>query len=307
MSKAGTIYSKDKDFWEKYRKGRPQVPDSFFQRIFDYHASHGGEFGTVHDAGAGGGVHSARLAGRFGKVIVSDVFESNIEAAKSHLSGPKYEFRAMKLEDTINFPAASVDMVFASTMLHFTDVEQALEAVAHQLKPGGTFAVPLLGIPRFSNPQVQNCFTKVFHEGCGQRYGKLKEEDVAKVWINATGYDCVALPERYFQPGGLRIRLNEPLCGSVGGTHYELKMPEYLRLGSAPPCAILDNEQVVYETDNDWVFHTDIAAVEDLLATLPFDLGTINMKHLSTELSEAIGDHEVEGRWVVYLLLATRR
>lgn len=111
MPEVARLYDQDSDFWQKYVKGRPQVPDSFFERVFGYHAEHGGDFGTVHDAGAGPGNHSSRLAKRFKKVIVSDYAERNIETAKAHLSGLQYEFRVTKLEDTIqSLPAASVDM-----------------------------------------------------------------------------------------------------------------------------------------------------------------------------------------------------
>ncbi len=31
-------------FWDKYIKGRPQTPQSFWNRIFDYHATDSGHF-----------------------------------------------------------------------------------------------------------------------------------------------------------------------------------------------------------------------------------------------------------------------
>ena len=106
-------------FWNKYLKGRPQFPDSFFERTFNYHSNYNGQFAVVHDAGAGVDVHSERRARKFEKVIISDLSEENVRVARDRLSSSgKYEFIATKLEDTINFDAFSVDMVFAGTMLH---------------------------------------------------------------------------------------------------------------------------------------------------------------------------------------------
>ena len=111
MRQTTNIYAQDENFWKLYLQGRPQVPDSFFDRIFQYHADHGGRFDTVHDAGAGAAVHSARLAARFDNVIVTDKSLVNIRAAKAKLRGCKYAFEAVKLEETVKWAPKSVDMV----------------------------------------------------------------------------------------------------------------------------------------------------------------------------------------------------
>ena len=49
-------------FWEGYLSGRPQVPETLFDRIFKYHADNGGKFGVLNDIGASIGNYSARLA-----------------------------------------------------------------------------------------------------------------------------------------------------------------------------------------------------------------------------------------------------
>ena len=303
-----TMYAKTDDFWNTYRKGRPQVPDSFFERIYNYHAQNGNDFGTVHDAGAGAGVHSTRLAERFQKVIVTDVSDLNIKAAKSHLIGPKYELKTARLEDTIEFPPASVDMVFASTMLHFTDIPKALDAVAHQLRPGGTFAVPLTSASRFSDPQVHDQVIKLFNAGFDPLYQSSGKEMMAKGAVNAGAYDSVVLPETLFRPGSLRIRLNEDLKDVLGGgTYYYMMMPERLRAACPPTSHIPSTDEVIYEMDDDWLFRMDINAIRRMFETFPFDLETEEMKGLFAELGLIVGDREVEGRWVVYLILATRK
>ena len=303
-----TLYSGSDKFWEAYRKGRPQVPDSFFERIYNYHAQHSSGFSTVHDAGAGAGINSDRLAERFDNVLVTDISASNIETAKSHLHGSKYTFRAVKLEDTIDLPAASVDMVYADAMLHFTDLEKAVTAVGHQLKPGGTFAVPLHALPTFNDARLQDRFTALFHTGAEQLQSKFDEDFMAKIAVNGSGYDLVALPETYFLPGSQRIRLNEPLKDITGGgTYYETLIPRQWREQYPPTSRISRTEKIISETDDEWWFRKDIGFLRQLLETFPIDLETEKMKKLWAQLDELVGEREVEGRWVVYLILATRR
>ena len=304
---ADKVFSGDDEFWAKYQKGRPQIPDSFFERIFDYHSRHGGHFDTAHDAGSGGGVHSARLANRFEKVLLTDVSSANIEVAKSQLHG-SYDFKVAKLEDTIELPAASVDLVFASAMLHFVDPERALAAVAHQLKPGGTFAASLQGMLVFDDATVNEKYIAFQNKGIEEIHKKIGEETVPIVLVQASGYDSFPLPETYFQPGGLRLRLNETPKSSVeSGTWYKLMMPRSWREEFSVVSRISPTERIVFEDDDDWLFRGDVNAVRQLLETTPFDLETEEMKRCWQELADAVGKGPIDGRWVVCLILATRK
>ena len=302
------IYTLSGDFWEGYRKGRPQVPDSFFERIYTYHASHGGQFGTVHDAGGGPGVHSARLANRFEKVILTDVAESNISLAQTQLQGPGFEFHAAKLEDTINLlPAGSVDLVFAATMLHFTDIPKALEAVAHQLKPGGTFAIPCTGLLILQDARAQEIWAKLHRKGLEPFSRKFRETWVPSFQANGTGYDSVLLPEEYFEPGALRMRLNETMRDTPGGLKYEMLISPEIRDKCPPISRIKPDEKVVFEDDEDWRVAKDIADPRQVISTYLFDMKADVMKELWSELENIVGDRVVDGRWVTYLTLATRK
>lgn len=51
--KGENVYEQSEGFWEKYIKGRPAVPQTFFDAIFKYHSDHEGNFDTVHEVGAG--------------------------------------------------------------------------------------------------------------------------------------------------------------------------------------------------------------------------------------------------------------
>lgn len=140
MVASNNLYDQQSLFWKEYLEARPQVPDCFFSRILGYHAEHGGHFGTLHDAGAGPGVHTARLSKRFQQILVSDASKSNISIARTHLEKEgNCSFRIARLEDADGLEPASMDMVFATNVLHFTDVDEAIEAITYQLKPGGTF------------------------------------------------------------------------------------------------------------------------------------------------------------------------
>lgn len=303
-----TIYSGDKDYWESYRKGRPYFPDSFFERIFKYHAENGGKFDLVHDAGAGGGVHSARLAERFNKVLVTDDSPSNIATAKLHLLGPKYEFRAAKLEDTVDLEPGSVDMVYASTMLHYTDIPRALEAVGHQLRPGGSFAVPCSGQCIFKDPGLQQRFTSLFNTGANEAVEKFGDWLLPLLELNASGYDSVALPQTYFRPDSIRLKLNDLPDATLGyGIFYEMLVPPELREKSPIVSRVSHNEEVIFEADDDWRFEGDTSMVRSMIASFPFDLETSEMERLWKEVEDYIDGRPVEGHWVIHLLLATRR
>jgi ubiquinone/menaquinone biosynthesis C-methylase UbiE len=116
-------FARDERFWNNYLAGRPQAPDALFDRIFAYHRSHGGAFGTVHDVGAGNGPYAARLRSQFEHVVVSDIVPGNVELARARLGTKEdgFTFRAAGIEDVDDIEPASVDMVFATNVMHFPD------------------------------------------------------------------------------------------------------------------------------------------------------------------------------------------
>lgn len=306
MTESKHVYAKDTTFWTNYLKGRPQVPDSFFERIFAYHTEHGGRFETVHDAGAGGGIHSASLARRFKRVIVTDVSEQNIDVARSLLEGSSYEFHAAKLEDTTFLPAASVDMVFGASMMHFTNVDKALEVVARQLRPGGTFACPLMGICRFDNSLVQRAWLRLFNVACEQLIDRVGEANIGQLYCNATAYDSIAIPEAFFQPDSLRIKINETIKDYAGGHYYLYLVPPDIRAKYPPVSRIQEAEKIISEVDDDWSFTKSFSELKEILTSFPFDYETEAMRDALKELEAAAGDQSVTGHWIVTLILATR-
>lgn len=219
-------YAKDAEYWNKYIKGRPQIPDSLFERVARYHASRGGHFGRVHDVGGGVGVYSNQLAKYFEHVILSDVVESNLDIAKDRLGTEgKFSFKTMSVDEVDALPEGSVDMVFAANMIHFANFDDAFQAFYKQLKPGGTLAVVCYAIGVLKDPKLDKIWREIWFDGLKVllRHAKDRQARLLTFWkSNCTGYDNVPLSEEYFEPGATRTRLN-----SAGG--WPTMMPSDLQ------------------------------------------------------------------------------
>ena len=294
-------YNQDHDFWEKYLKGRPAIPQTFFERIFDYHSDHGGQFDTAHEVGAGVGVHSPRLAARFNHVLVSDVISTNIEIARSRLQGP-YSFKVSSLEDTIDLPPESIDLVFASTMMHFTEVDEAVKAVHHQLKPGGTFAAGLYGTYALYDAQAQEIWKNIVLLICEMIIGKFGFSARAKMILQneASGLDSVGLPNELFSPAS-RYNFNFP----TPDTMREMILPA--RFGLPSISRVNVNDTVMNGLDKAWFSQQSVDSLKDMAASWPHDADNSEIVSLWKELHQLLGDRKVEGAWMVNLLLATKK
>ena len=89
-----------------------------------------------------------RLAARFDHIIVYEVSESNVNLARTSLRDvSNCTFLTAELENTAGLEPASVDMYFAANVMHFTDIDLAMEAVAYQSKPGGSSVAASLSNP----------------------------------------------------------------------------------------------------------------------------------------------------------------
>ena len=302
------VYQGGREFWEDYVKGRPHIPQSYFDSIFDYHQQNGGAFGTAHDVGAGPGNHSPRLVNKFSHVIVSDPWESNIQVAKSHLAD-QCTFMISSLEDSIkNLPAQSVDLVFCQSMWHYTRAE-AIDAVAHQLKPGGTLAISMAGFPVFTDPKVWDIWTRMFRltvanevNKRGGPYGIVRRP----MRIQLSQLDCVELSQQNFKPGAQRIKMKDPLGPerdyvreALLPKEFEDDMPHWSEIG--------DTDVVVYrEVTEEWRFKANYQGLRDIVKTYPQNFEAEEQLKLWGEMKALLGDGETEGVWPYSLVLATR-
>lgn len=305
MSHNGTIFKQDKTFWNDYLKGRPQPPESFFTRIFNYHQTHGGIFGSVHDVGAGNGPYSEILRSRFGHVIVSDIVAKNIELAQDRLGTEGFSYRVAKLESADDIPAESVDMVFATNVMHFPDQEVGMSAVVRQLKPGGTFACATFGPARFENAQLQDLWQRISYQG-GRALLKKSEDPMQVIGVMARTQDnanIAPLDTRFFAPGAKRVHLNMANGGIVG-----ILPPENAHLNTEKEHTGAGDE-ILFEDAPEWSFEKDLDGVKEHICSFPFVSDNLaDFTDLFVELDDLLGDGRiVRGHWPVKIVLATKR
>lgn len=304
--KGENVYNQSGDFWESYIKGRPQIPQSFFDTIFAYHASHctAISFTSAHEVGAGVGVHSPRLASRFTHVLISDIIDTNIQIAQARLQNQgNYTFKTSSLEDTMDLDPESIDLVFASTMMHFTDIPLAIRAVHHQLRPGGTFAAGLYGTYALHEPRAQEIWKKIVLWICSdivEKYG-LDERAKSILTNEASGLDSVELPPDMFT-SVQRYDYNFP----TRSTLREMILPP--QYGLEPVSRVGAEDEVVRDAwDRGWFSKQGIEGLRGIASTWPHDEGHPRIVALWEELRGVVGEGEVEGAWMVSLLLATKK
>ncbi|CAK1363679.1 uncharacterized protein RHO25_006156 [Cercospora beticola] len=292
-------------FWGLYSQGRPRLSESVLQRIWEYHTSNGGSFEVVHEPGAGIGLHTERLAERFQHVIVSDTERSSLDIATTRLRGLKNaEYRLARFENAARLPRAGIDMVVAIDMTHFTETDKMLEAVHRQLKPGGTFAVILVGPSKLEEAAAQNIWKRIWWsnlEAVTQPTigGKVRDHSWLDRFVN--GLDGIPLPEHMFEPGAVRIHIN-----TAGDWHDEI-MPPGLQFDKAPSQSDQSDHVLHIEENENLRFTTDIFGLREQLAAMsPAGLSTKIEKSLE-ELDRSLNGRKVSGHFLVQCLLATKR
>ncbi|KAL4815786.1 S-adenosyl-L-methionine-dependent methyltransferase [Aspergillus spinulosporus] len=305
MDHDNAIFEQDKNFWDNYLKGRPRPPYSLFERIFSYHQAHDGEFGTVHDAGAGNGPYSKVLRSRFEHVIVSDIVPKNIELAQGRLGSDGYSFRAAKVEEADDIPAGSVDMVFATNIMHFPDQAAGMAAIAKQLKSGGTFACGTFGPARFEDAQLQDLWQRISYQGGREILKKAENPDyiigvMARTQDNA---NVAPLSTDFFEPGAIRLHLNMGRGGIVS-----ILPPEEAHRNTEPVYSG-ETDEILFEDEEGWSFETDVNGVKEHICSFPFVSENLDaFTDLLAELDILLGDGRLaRGYWPAKLILATRR
>ncbi len=303
MSGDDIYYKGDEDYWKAYREGRPSVPDSYFQRIVDYHKQNGGQFNVWHDMGAGSAVHTRRLSPNFKKTIVSDSGASNVEAAKSYLGDKSeaYVFRVAKGEEASDLEPSSVDLVFGCNMMHYTDVDETLRAVLHQLKPGGTLALGGFGLPIVLDEELQSLWSQMTHRRL--RVTLEANSAASKLFIVASGpHDAIPFDTEHFRPGALRLKFNE----RDGWSWRRCMIPASLDEDIPYVTRFGEDDVVVHENNEDWNFEADVTVMRKILETFPMSPDPVR-EELWRQFQAKIGDRKVPATWPSSLTLVTKK
>ena len=103
----------------------------------------------------------------------------------------------------------SVDLVTMSACLHWTDISKTTRAINRTLRPGGTFAAWYYGNVQFPDHcEVNTIVQQTISAWCKLR-AAYSQESHRTLWVENTGYDCVALPESEgWAPGVQRTKFN---------------------------------------------------------------------------------------------------
>lgn len=298
------------EFWQEYVRGRKHVPDSFFNRIYDFHAQNGASFDLAHEPGAGAGIHSERLAKKFKKVIVSDISGSQVALAQSRLGHlPQFEFRTAPLESTDGLQKDSVDLFIAATCIHWSDVPKTIEAVAYQLKPGGTFAAWISGFLTLDDPKMQDVWERIWNKNQREKLEQdpeLKDQKGRQVGFGAL--DSVDLPDDIFQPGAIRLKISRNGFGSDGT--WNDKFPLEYRAKLQPlPSGVKESDIILMEEDDDWkTTDLNLENIKSTAASFAIPKDEPRYAELWKELENLLGEGgTTSGRWSASLVMAKKR
>jgi SAM-dependent methyltransferase len=298
------IFAQDASFWNNYLKGRPQAPQSFFERIYTYHGSHGGKFGTAHDVGAGNGPYSAELRSRFQHVIVSDIVGENVKLAQARLGSDGFSFRTAKVEDADDVEPGSVDLVFATNVMHFVDQRVAMRTIATQLRSGGTFAAAGFAPALFDDERVQRVWERMSHVG-GRILLRKADDPKATIGVmerSSGAYNVAPLDEADWLPGAKRVHLNMEKGGILG-----LLPPERESEKSEPVHKGLEDEEI-WESDGGWRFSFTLEEFKEHWGSFPHSKEPEEFEELWKEIDELLaGGAKLRGVFPAKLILATRR
>lgn len=306
MGSNSNIFAQDNQFWDNYL-GRPKPPESFFDRTFSYHESKGGVFGTVYYVGAENGPYTQKLRSRFAHVIVSDIVADNVELAQRRLTGEGgFSFRVAELQDADDIEAGSVDMVFATNVMHFPDLQDAAMAnIARQLRRGGTFVAAQFGPVRFDDSDMQDLWARISHEG-GRQLLKAVDNPSETIRVMGRAQDTANIaPFRpgLFKPGAQRIHLNM----EEGGIQGVLPPEEASR--DTQPSYTGSEDVLLYENEDGWKFEAGLAGVKAHFGSFQFVSQFPNaFEDLYKELDILMADCRiVKSCFPVMIILATRR
>jgi len=118
---------------ERYARSRPRYPDALFEHL----ASLAPGRETAWDVATGSGQAALGLAGRFDRVIATDLSAEQIRHAFPH---PRIEYRVATAEES-GLEERSVDLVASAAAVHWFDLGRFAVECLRVARPGAVLAV----------------------------------------------------------------------------------------------------------------------------------------------------------------------
>ena len=193
---------------ENYSKFRPPYTSVFYKEIFDMFKKGRNEWRSALDIGTGPGMVARELATKFGTVYGVDSNQRYIDVAKAQsVDIPNVEFLQAKAENLSVFPDNSFDLVTVSEAAHWFDPE-AFEEIGRVLKPNGLLVMWIYAKPFFpDNEQADKLITDIwlrYNVECFEYSERLDRT----MQLVTSGFDKIAIPDRYFKAGTVRLKVN---------------------------------------------------------------------------------------------------
>jgi SAM-dependent methyltransferase len=142
-----------------YASSRPHYPDD----LFTYLAALAPNRELAWDCAAGSGQASIPLAGRFNRVVASDISAAMLDQAPRH---PRVEYRVAPAEAS-GLADATVDLVTVAQALHWLDTTPFYAEAERVLVRGGVLAVWTYGAQGLDDPDLDGVLHRFYTEVVG--------------------------------------------------------------------------------------------------------------------------------------------
>ncbi|KAI1114063.1 S-adenosyl-L-methionine-dependent methyltransferase [Nemania sp. NC0429] len=288
--------------WADYTLYRPAYPESFFKRIYEYHAQQpGASWSTAHDVGAGHGIVSRSHAKKFERVVVSDPNEVSNNIARQLLTKEygksEADFKFVFLHEAAessSLEAETVDLITACECMHWMDPVQAVNEFARQLKPGGTLVMTLYTPPVIrDNERAQSIWQDILNAHGEKATGPLSERAFQ---ICSNAYDSIALPPTHWETiKRVYINASKGIATFQWGDHVDED-----RVGS-------HEERVWVHGDPDWFIERGVDWLKKFISTYDLPHPGPEVQGLWDELERTMDCPEFRMEVPVVMVFATKK
>jgi ubiquinone/menaquinone biosynthesis C-methylase UbiE len=140
---------REREFWEQkapqYDRVAKGVLGRPLPRVLELTASGASGADTVLEVAAGTGLMTATIARRVRHLVATDYAENMLVILRERMKNAGISNVETAHRDiyALGYPSASFDVVIAGNVLHLVpDLDRALDALSHVLRPGGKLIAP---------------------------------------------------------------------------------------------------------------------------------------------------------------------